>query len=390
MPSEYPLPDLDAVGPETRRPSLGEKWETYPEDVLPLWVADMDYPIADPIQRALRTAVDRSDLGYPIHPAPTEIPAVTVARMQERFGWTPREDCVEILSDVVQGMYVALSEFAEEGQGAVVQTPIYPPFLGSVNKMKRRLVRNPLKLEEDGFHVDLEGLRAAVDADTRLVMLCNPHNPSGRVFSRAELDGIAGIACERDLVVVSDEIHGELVYPGSLHVPFASLSDEVAARTITLTAASKAFNTAGLRTAVAIFGSRELRSRFNRFPRHMRGGIGILGIEALQAAWRHGQPWLDHVLAYLDGNRRFVADFVRSELPDVVHHSPEATYLAWLDFRAYGLEPSPYQHFLERGRVALSDGANFGPEGRGFARINFATSRRVLAEALERVAKTLR
>ena len=271
-----------------------------------------------------------------------------------------------------------------------MQTPIYPPFMSSVRSMKRRVALNPLALDASGFRVDLDGLRAAIDDRTRLLFLCNPHNPSGRVFTREELEGIAEIVCGHDITVVTDEIHSDLVYPGHRHIPFASLSDAAAERTITLTSASKAFNIAGLRTAVAIFGSRSLRSRFNRLPRHLRGGIGTLGIEALRQAWLHGQPWLDHVLAYLDGNRRFVADFVRDELPDAVHHSPQATYLAWIDFRAYGLEPSPYDHFLERGRVALSNGAAFGEVGEGFARVNFATSRRVLAEAMERVAKTLR
>ncbi len=390
MANEYALPDLDAVGPETRRPSLGEKWQTYPEDVLPVWVADMDFPVAEPIRAALARAVERSDIGYPIHPGPTDLQAVTVARMQERFGWSPSEDCIEVITDVVQGMYVALSEFSAEGDGVVVQTPIYPPFVSSVRAMKRRLSLNPLKLGEGGYEVDLEGLRAAVDDDTKLLLLCNPHNPSGRVFTRSELEAIAEIACQHDVVVVSDEIHGDLVYPGHSHIPFASISEAAAERTITLTSASKAFNIAGLRTAVAIFGTRALRSRFNRLPRHLRGGIGTLGLEAMRQAWSHGQPWLDHVVAYLDGNRRFVAEFVASELPEAVHHTPQATYLAWIDFRAYGLKPSPYQHFLDRGRVALSDGAAFGEVGQGFARINFATSRRVLAEALERVAKTLR
>jgi len=382
--------DLDAVRPGSRRPSRGEKWSLYPEDVLPVWVADMDFPIAEPIRRVLRFGVERSDLGYPIHPAPTDVPEIAVARMRERFGWSPSPDGVEILTDVVQGLYVALDRFAEPGQGAVVLTPIYPPFLGAVRSMRRRLVDCPLRLGGGGYRVDLDAIRDAGDAETRLLLLCNPHNPTGRAFDRGELEGLAAIAEERDWVVVSDEIHADITYPGHAHLPFAALSAQTAARTITLTAASKAFNTAGLRCGIAIFGSPELKRRFNSLPRHLRGGIGLLGIEGLRAAWTHGQPWLEQVLAYLEGNRQLVVDFVRDALPGVTLFPPDATYLAWLDCRQLGLEPSPAAHFLERGRVALSDGAAFGEPGRGFARLNFATSRSILNDALERVAKSLR
>jgi cystathionine beta-lyase len=386
----HPPLDLDAVRPSDRRPSRGEKWSAYPDDVLPVWVADMDFPIAEPIRRVLRFGVERSDLGYPIHPAPTDVPEITVARMRERFDWSPPAEGVEILTDVVQGIFVALDRFSLPGQGAVVLTPIYPPFLSSVRAMKRRLIECPLALGAEGHRLDLDVVRSAIDAETKLLLLCNPHNPTGRVFDRAELAALADIALEHDLIVVSDEIHADLVYPGRRHLPFASLSPEAAARTVTLTAASKAFNTAGLRCGVAIFGSASLKRRFNSLPRHLRGGIGLLGIEALRAAWTHGQPWLDQVLAYLEGNRQLVVDFVRDELSGISLFAPEATYLAWLDCRELGLEPSPYAHFLERGRVALSDGAAFGDPGRGFARLNFATSRSILSDALERVAKSLR
>ncbi len=389
-PPPDPTLDLDGLDRAALRRSRGEKWTTYPEDVLPVWVADMDYPVADPIRRTLQAAVDRPDLGYPIHPAPTDIPELLATRMQECFGWRIEPRRVELITDVVQGMYVALQQFCREGEGVVVQTPIYPPFLSSVRTMKRRLVENPLALGGEGYSVDLEGLRAAADADTRMLLLCNPHNPSGRAFRRDELEGILAVAEERDLVVVSDEIHADLVFPGRRHVPFASLCPEAEARTVTLTSASKAFNIAGLRCAVAIFGSDALRQGFLGVPRHLRGGLGILGIEATRAAWREGGAWLERVLAHLEANRDFLADFVARELPGVVHHPPEATYLAWLDCRSLGLEPSPYRFFLDRARVATSDGAAFGEPGRGFARINFATARPILAEALERIAKSLR
>ena len=184
-----PPAELDAVRPSSRRPSRGEKWTTYPDDVLPLWVADMDFPIAEPIRRVLRFAVERSDLGYPIHPAPTEIPELTAERMQRVHGWSVAPERVEIISDVVQGMYTAVHQFSEPGEGVVVQTPIYPPFLGSVLKQGRRLDENALALGPRGYTFDLEQLRGTTDAATRILLLCNPHNPTGRAFRRDELAG---------------------------------------------------------------------------------------------------------------------------------------------------------------------------------------------------------
>ncbi len=381
--------DLDAVQPALRRSGRSEKWGTYPADVLPAWVADMDFPIAEPIRRALRRALEDSDLGYPMHPAPTDVPEIVAARMQQRFGWRPEVGCVELLTDVVQGIYVALQQFSEPGDGVVVQTPIYPPFLASVRATKRRLVENPLALGEGGYGVDLDGLRWAAADGARILLLCNPHNPSGRVFRRQELEGIAEIVLSSELVVVSDEIHADLVYTGHRHLPFSSLSPEVAERTIALSAASKAFNVAGLRCAVAIFGAPRLKRRFCALPRHLRGGIGVPGIEALRAAWRHGQPWLDQVLAYLESNRALLAEFVSDAFAGIRWHPPEATYLGWLDCRSLELEPDPGRFFLERARVALSDGSAFGTPGRGFVRVNFATSRAILSEVLERMAQAL-
>jgi cysteine-S-conjugate beta-lyase len=381
--------DLDAIRPETRRPSLGEKWSTYPDEVLPLWVADMDFPVAEPIRRVLRAAVENSDLGYPIHPAPTDVAEITAARMQQRFGWRPDASHIEILTDVVQGIYVAIAQFSQPGDGVLLQTPIYAPFLHSVRDTKRNLIENPLRLEAQGYAIDVEGLRTAAARGARILLLCNPHNPSGRVFRAAELEAVAEIALQHDLLVVSDEIHADLVYSGHRHVPFASLSPEVGARTITLTAASKAFNVAGLRCAVGIFGSGSLKRQFCALPRHVRGGIGVLGIEALRAAWRHGQPWLDQVVAYLEANRDHLEAFVRDSLPGVSLHAPQATYLGWLDCRSLELGSDPYAFFLQHAKVALSDGARFGAPGRGFLRINFATSRNILSEALERMRKAL-
>jgi cystathionine beta-lyase len=314
------------------------------------------------------------DLGYPLHPRPTRIPDLAAERLRTRFGYEVPRGQMELVSEVVQAMHVSLLQLTQPGDGVIVQTPIYPPFLGVVREHGRTLVENRLRVGARGYEIDFDALREQASG-ARLLLLCNPHNPSGRAFRRDELEQIAEIARERELFVVSDEIHADLVFPGARHVPFASLSADAASRTTTLYAASKAFNIAGLRCAVAIFGTPELKRRFNQFPRHLRGGLNGPGILATEAAWQHADPWLDAALAYLRANRDFVAEFVRSELPGVVHFPPEATYLAWLDCRALGLAPSPHEFFLKSARVALSEGPNFGEAGVGFVRLNFATSR---------------
>jgi cystathionine beta-lyase len=247
--------------------------------------------------------------------------------------------------------------------------------------------------------MDIEGLRASLAAAARsgagrasIVLLCNPHNPTGRAFTEGELRALADLAVEHDLVVVSDEIHADLVYPGRRHLPFASLGEEVAARTVTLTSTTKTFSIAGLRLAVAHFGSDELLHRYQSIPRFLLGGASAPGVVASLAAWREGDAWVDELVRYLDGNRRLVGDFVAEKLPAVSHRLPEATYLAWLDCRqlvADGITDNPAAFFLERAAVGLNDGADFGPGGAGFTRLNFATSRALLQRVLDRLASAL-
>jgi cysteine-S-conjugate beta-lyase len=380
--------DFDAVDPALKRTSRGEKWTKYGPSALPLWVADMDFPVAEPIRRALQRHVDTSDLGYPVHPDPTDLAGIFVARAAARYGWAVDPARVEVLTDVMQGVYVGIGQLSQPGAAVVVQTPVYSPFFSAVRQMGRKLAVAPLVQGRERFEIDLDVLRRAASG-AQILLLSHPHNPTGRCFSRGELEAIAEIAAANDLTVISDEIHADLLLSGERFIPFASLAPAVAARTLTLHSASKAFHIAGLRCAVAVFGSDEMQRRFLAVPRHVRGGINILGFEATRAAWLHGGPWLEAVVAYLRGNRDLVARTVATSLPGVVHHPPEATYLAWLDCRALALEPTPFRFFLERAEVALSDGSAFGAPGEGFVRLNFATSRAVVSEALERMAKAL-
>jgi cystathionine beta-lyase len=384
-----PPPAFEDLAEPVLRARSGEKWQEYGPEALPLWVADMDFEVAAPIRRRLARALAVGDLGYPLHPRPTRLPDLAAARMQERYGYAVPRGQIELVSEVVQAMHVALVQLTQPGDGVITQTPIYPPFLGVIREHGRTLLANELRRGANGYELDLDALRAQAK-QARLLLLCNPQNPTGRAFRRDELEAVAAIAREHDLFVISDEIHADLVFAPHWHVPFAALSADAASRTITLYAASKAFNIAGLRCAVAIFGTPELKQRFNQFPRHLRGGLNGPGILATEAAWTHGDPWLADCLAYLRANRDYVADFIARELPGIVHFAPEATYLAWLDCRALALAPTPHEFFLERARVALSEGPNFGPPGAGFVRLNFATSRAILARALEQMAKAVR
>ena len=277
----------------------------------------MDFPVAPAVHRAVRELVDRHDLGYHHVPLSPRLRDTLIARLAQRFDWEVEGRSVLPLVNVVQGLDAAVLLHSRAGEGVVVQTPIYPPFLAAVAGSGRRLVENPLLRGSQRFELDLEGLRRRLDAETRILLFCNPHNPTGRVFERAELEALAHVALEHDLIVVSDEIHADLVFPGHRHIPFATLGPETAERTITLTSATKAFNLAGLPCAFAIFGSDRLRRPFDRLPPHVLGHCGILDDAATTAAWSHGQPWLDVVLDYLLENRRLLSEVLATELPEM-------------------------------------------------------------------------
>ncbi len=382
--------NFDDVDIEALRRGRGAKWTQVPADVLPAWVADMDFAVAEPIRRAIAEMVERSDFGYPLGPTRDGVPAAFARRMQQRFGWTLDPERVDVLTDVVQGLHLAVSIFSEPGDAVVCPMPIYPPFLEALRANRRTPAWKRFVRTDAGWRVDLERLRAEMPSPTRLLLLCNPHNPTGHALSREELEALAAIAIERDLVVVSDEIHSDLVLPGATHIPFATLSPDAAARTITLSSASKAFHIAGLRCAVAAFGTRELQQKFHRVHRHARGGLGTIGLAATEVAWSGAcDEWRDGVVRYLAGNRDFLAGEIARRWPTMAHVPAEATYLAWIDCNALALDPTPQRFLLERARVALSDGADFGEDGRGHVRLNFATSRAVLTRILDRMETAL-
>jgi cysteine-S-conjugate beta-lyase len=377
---------------ETLRSRRGNKWNRYPADVLPAWVADMDFTIAEPIQRAIeKLIVEERDYGYGYRAGEHSLPAAFAHRMKDRYGWEIDQSLVQNVTGTVQGMFVSTMGLSEPGDGVLIQTPIYPPFLMTIEKSGRRLVENPLADDGTRFVLDIEGMRRAADAGTKVILFCNPHNPTGRVFTREELRAVGELAIERDLIIISDEVHADLVYSGHKHIPMATLSPEIAERTVTLTAASKGFNLAALRCSVIYFGSHALRERFRKvLPDYVLGSSSVVGIDATVAAWYHGQPWLDAVLRKLEENRDYVTQFVRDQMPGVKHHPPEGTYLSWLNCGALGLPAdSPYDFFLNEAKVGLNEGASFGPLGKECVRLNFATSREVLEQVLGRMADAI-
>lgn len=388
-PSSLVLPDLDALTMAALAGRRGEKWSTYPSDVLPAWVAEMDYPVASPVHEVLSAMVAGHDVGYPRDALSEGVREVFATRMAEKFDWKVDPARVELLSDVVQGMYLAVGTLTAPGSGLVIQTPIYPPFLQAATENGREIVENRLLHESHGYAIDFEALEEAIGPRTEMLLFCNPHNPTGRVFSREELEALAEIILRHDLLVVSDEIHADLLYDKRSHLPLASLGPEIAARTVTLTSATKAFNIPGLRLAVAHFGSHRLQEKFAGVPVHARGGIGLLGIHATIAAWRDSQPWLDHVLGYLEERRNQLGGLLQERFPELIFRAPDATYLAWVDCAALQLDADPAEFFLAKGRVAFSSGPNFGAGYSSYMRMNFATSAGMVTEAVDRMAAAL-
>jgi cystathionine beta-lyase len=373
------------------RARTGIKWHRYADDVLPAWVAEMDYGVAEPIERALRRLTDEAAYGYEPPGLATALAEAFAVHMQEQFAWAASAERVVPVADLVQALFTVVNVFAARGQGVVLQTPIYPPFLNAVRESGRRAVEHRLLDAGDRFVVDTATLPRVLGPDAPLMLLCNPHNPTGRVLERGELEAVAAAAIERNAVVVSDEVHADLAYAGHPHIPLASLGPEIAERTVTLTSATKAYNIPGLRCGLMVFGSEALRERFRTaIPDRMLGVVNRFGIEATICAWRECAPWLVGVMEQLQLNRERLRAFVASELESIGMYAPEGTYLAWLDCSALDLPGGPQAFFLERARVALNDGADFGPPGRGHVRLNFATTAPILEEILARMAGAVR
>lgn len=376
-----PFLDLDLDALRRRR---GVKWSRYPADVLPAWVADMDYPIAPSIRSALEAAIRDGDLGYP--PDDSAVARAFAAWNAGRTALVVEPSRTHLMPDVVKAIENVIMATTAPGDGILVMMPVYPPFLKVIAATGRKVVETIL--DADGRIVIEDLARAFEVGRPRIVLLCSPHNPTGTVFSTVELTAVAGLAARHDALVIADEIHAEIVYEGHQHVPFDAIAAGTV-RVVTMTSASKAFNLAGLRCALVVASDDEVHHSIMATSVFARDAVGTLGIVGALAAWSPGgREWLDQCLVVLDRNRRTVAAWAASR-PAIGHRMPEATYLAWLDLRAYELGPVPSHWLLREAKVALSPGPDFGSPGEGFARLNFATSPAILEQILERVGDAL-
>ncbi|MCU1423025.1 MAG: aspartate aminotransferase [Microbacteriaceae bacterium] len=379
------MPEVSADTLSLLRTRTSEKWRAFGPDVLPLFVAETDYPLAEPIARDLVAAVRRSDTGY-ISPD-SRLPLAFAGFAERRWGWTVDPGQMTTTTDVSVAIVEVLRGVIAPGDGVVITPPIYPPFFELVPEAGGTAVEVPLLRDDRGWGLDLDGIETAFAAGATAVLLCNPHNPVGHVHPVTELAALAELAEAYGATVVSDEIHGPLTMPHATFTPFLSVSDAARHRGVCVTAPSKAFNLAGLKCALIVTDDPAQAAMVARMPREVVTRTGIFGlISAITAYGGECDDWLDGLILGLDSNRLLLGELLAERLPDAVYSPPAATYLAWLDLSALGWGDDPSGRALELG-VAINPGPSFGREGAGFARLNFACSPEVLREAIDRLAQ---
>ncbi|WP_346796524.1 PatB family C-S lyase [Halomonas sp. Bachu 37] len=383
---------FDFATPLERRHPQGnwasQKWHRYGEDILPLWVADMDFRSPPEVVEALHARVEHGIYGY--GEVPGGLPQALAEWSAHHYGWAIDPTWQQWLPGVVPALHLATLALTEPGEGVLTVAPIYPPFL-AVAERTGRVTQTAYLAPPDGtqgeWRLDLAALEAAITSNTRLLLWCQPHNPTGRIWREEELAGLAELVERHDLYVISDELHCDLLLPeGARHRPLVMAYPALAARTITLWSPSKTFNLAGLTTACAIIADPELRRRFARTIKGLVPDGNVMGLVAAEAAYRHGEPWRQELLSTLRGHRDYLMERANA-WPGARMAEPEATYLAWIDLRKAGLGNTPQKALLERAGVALSNGADFGTPG--FVRLNFGTTATQLQAAVERMDKVL-
>jgi cysteine-S-conjugate beta-lyase len=379
---------FDQLEPAKLRDPYSIKWNLYPEGVLPLWVADMDFPIANEIKSALLKRLEYN-VGYPHFTGDPKLVAAIV-RQQAGYGLMGLEPKHFLwTSSVVPALYACIQGLTAPGDEVITQTPVYPPFLSSVRDHNRVVLENPMKIVDGQWRIDFEHLETLPTAKTKILMLCNPQNPTGRVLESAELERLADFAKRHNLFIVSDELHSMLRLEGQ-HIPIASLSEDAQNRTLTLTGPCKAFNTAGLGGGVILSHNTGLLEQIQKATKGLLGHPNALGMEMWRAGLEEGGAWLEDVLLYLRDNRDFISQWLKEHLPEVGCIPAQGTYLAWLDFNAFANAAELYKILLEQAKVGLNDGPPYGAGNAGWLRLNFATSRAILHEALERIERCIR
>ncbi len=359
------------------------------KEVIPMWVADMDFNTPDFIIDALRVQLENKIFGYSFRPP--EYYLSIIDWLNKRHNWKIDEEWISFSPGIVPAVNFCTLAFTQPGDSIIVQPPVYFPFFSAVESHGRNLVYNNLKEADGKWVMDYESLAGSIDSKTRMIIISNPHNPVGRVWTREELNDLADICLKNNILILSDEIHCDLVLPGFRHTPVASLSEEVAGCTITCIAPSKTFNLAGLSTSSVIISNPSLRKSFNRVVDKLHVGSGnIFGTAASVAAYTHGHDWLDALLAYIDNNVEYVRDYCSKMIPEIITVQPEATYMIWLDCRKFGLSGKELQNFfVTKAGVGMNEGSTFGPGGEGFMRMNLAATHRTVIQAMEQIEKAV-
>lgn len=379
---------IDALGEDQLRTAGSFKWAAFP-DCIGAFVAEMDFGTAPAVTQAVQAMVDRYQHGYLSRAQTDDLARACADWQRQRYGWSLDPDWVQAVPDVLAALESVLRYFLPPGVPVVVPTPAYMPFVPMLALLGHPVKQVPMRRDERHWQFDLDALEAAFAAGAGLVILCNPHNPLGRVHTREELQRFAELADRYGVRVFADEVHAPLTYPGHRHVPYASVSDAAADHTVTAVSASKAWNLAGLKCAQMILTRAADRQRWQQVAFLAGHGTGTTGVVANTAAWRHGGDWLAQVMAYLDGNRQLLGQLLAERLPQIDWIAPQGTYLAWLDCRQLTLPSAASRFFRRHARVALTDGADCGDAGSGYARLNFALPRPLLREAVERMAQAV-
>ncbi|GAB4114153.1 MAG: PatB family C-S lyase [Roseiflexaceae bacterium] len=374
------------------RRSVGSiKWNLYDPNVLPMWVADMDFPSPPAIIQALQQQVATGEFGY-AKPS-NELLETICARLDRLYQWKVTAEQIVFIPSLVTGIHAACRTVGEAGDGVLMQTPVYPPFLTAPASHDRVAQFAQLAVvERNGlieYEIDFDAFEAAITENTRLFLLCNPHNPTGVAYSRADQLRMAEICAKHNIIICSDEIHCDLLLDDTKHIPMASIDPEIADRTITMMAPSKTFNVPGLKASFLVIPNAELRTRFVKRTEGIVPWVNNLGLIAMLAAYRDCDDWLNELRAYLTNNRNTYVNFIREQMPLLRATAPNSTYLGWIDCRGANLPGNPYKFFLEKARVALNDGTMFGPGGEGFVRLNFGCQHETLLDGLNKLKNVL-
>ncbi|CAH0344602.1 MalY/PatB family protein [Bacillus sp. CECT 9360] len=358
------------------------------EDLLPMWVADMDFPSPEPVQKALIDRIKHPVFGYS---APSKTINDTIqAWMKARHGWDIKKSWIMFSQGVVSALAVTIQAFTEPGDKVMLQSPVYTPFFDMIKNNEREVVNSQLHVSENRFTIDFTDFEEKLKSGVKLFLLCNPHNPGGRIWTKEELAQIGELCEKYGVIIISDEIHGDLYLPEFKHIPLASIDKRYANITVTLMAPSKTFNIAGLQSSLMITENMELQKKIKAVQdRNAFHGLNLFGLTAMEAAYRDGEDWLNGLVAYLKENVEITRDLISRELPEIGFMYPEASYLVWLDCRKLGLTDEELKKSLvEKGKLALEPGTKYGPGGEGFVRMNIGCPRSILLEGLQRLKKS--